>query len=279
MPDNENMPETLTANIARSASHSLIKAAEAAVTDGVIIPADREIVFGPLYSWWRLVCRTSELVLLAEERGFTSETGPLVRNVFNHTYAMQWLVDNGELAVYALLEVGDEVAEKLCKKMEDTGWVNAAKYRALRDEAGKAPRSDYSEAERAQIDRFKHELGNVHDLLDGYGSADLYPVYSHLSSLSHTSDLTAKLYLEWPVGTTTPQIRLRAPESGDAFVIHTALALLQTASIVSPLIEGDPMQKAIGQAAADLGLEGAQLLPERVVKAVKTNSRRGRRKR
>jgi hypothetical protein len=254
-----------SAERARLAAADLLKAADAAIVNGVRVPADKERVFGPVYSWWRLVCRTAEAVLLLTENGFTLEAAPMVRNILNHAYAINWLVDNGDAAVDALVARGDEEREKLCKKLEETGWPNAAEFRAALDQATAqqpAPPAR-TPAERAHHNKLKHELGNFYDMLDRYDVADVYPVYSHLSSLSHTTINTASAYVE-QMSDGTLQIRTEAADLGHADVIQLTLALLQTATVMSPLIDGDPLRPTIERALKDLGLENAQLLPVRV---------------
>jgi hypothetical protein len=85
MPTLANDQES--ADRARATASSLLEAADAVTANGVRVPADEVRVFGPVYSWWRLVCRTSEAVLLLTERGFTLEAAPMVRNILNHAYS------------------------------------------------------------------------------------------------------------------------------------------------------------------------------------------------
>ncbi|WP_406448699.1 DUF5677 domain-containing protein [Streptomyces sp. NBC_01622] len=253
-----------SADLARSTAADLLEAADAAIVHGVSVPVDKERVFGPVYSWWRLVCRTSEAVLLLTERGFTLEAAPIVRNILNHAYAINWLVDNGDLAVDALVARGDDEREKLCKKLEETGWSNAAEFRAVIDQAtAQQVPAVRTPAEQTLFNKLKHELGNFYDMLDRYDVGDIYPVYSHLSSLSHTTIATASAYVE-QMSDGSLQIRPEAADLGHADIIQLALALLQTATVVSPLIDGDPLRASIDQATADLGLENTQLLPVRV---------------
>ncbi|WP_415940333.1 DUF5677 domain-containing protein [Streptomyces sp. 039-1] len=254
-----------SADRARSTAASLLKAADAAIANGVRVPADKVRVFGPVYSWWRLVCRTSEAVLLLTERGFTLEAAPMVRNILNHAYAINWLVDNGDAAVDALVARGDEEREKLCRKLEETGWPNADEFRAAIDQAAAQQQAPpvRTLAEQTLHDKFKHELTNFYDMLDRYDVADVYPVYSHLSSLSHTTISTASAYVEQMIDGSL-QIRQEAADLGHADIIQLALALLQTATVMSPLIDGDPLRASIDEATPELGLENTQLLPARV---------------
>ncbi|MER7684853.1 DUF5677 domain-containing protein [Streptomyces sp. NPDC097610] len=253
------------ADLARATAASLLKAAEEAIATGVRVPADKKRVFGPAYSWWRLICRTAEAVLLLTKQGFTVEVAPMVRNILNHAYAIHWLVDNGDAAVDALVARGGDEREKLAKKLEETGWPAAAEFRAAMDQAAaqQAAPPARTPAEQALHDKLKHELKNFYDLLDRYDVAEIYPVYSHLSSLSHTTLSTASAYVE-QVADGSLQIRPNAVDLGHADIIQLAVALLQASTVVSPLIESDPLRPSIDQALADLGLQSTQLLPVRV---------------
>ncbi|MFC7980078.1 DUF5677 domain-containing protein [Streptomyces cinereoruber] len=263
MVNNEDVK--LTPESARVTAEYLIKAAKAAVGEGVRVPADKEFVFGPVFSWWRLVCRTSELVLSAVDSGFGAEVGPLVRNVLNHAYALNWLVDNGDPAMYALVRSGRENQRKMVEKVEKTNWPGAVELRAVYDRVKELPEPEWTQAEERRIVMLVHELGNFHDQLDRYGAVEVYPAYSHLSSLSHTSIETASLYLSHAEDGSRAELMLTSWLSPDTYVIQVTLSLLQTASVISPLIGGDPMRDAIEKATGDLGLEGIQLLPERTV--------------
>ncbi|MFJ5779493.1 hypothetical protein [Streptomyces sp. NPDC093094] len=131
----------------------------AAIAIGVRVPADKVRVFGPVYSRWRLVCRTFEAVLLLTERGFILEAAPMIRNILNHAYAFNWLVDNGNAALVALVARGDEERERLCRKLEATGWPNAAEFHAAIDQAvaQQSPPPVRTSAEQALRDKLKHE--------------------------------------------------------------------------------------------------------------------------
>jgi hypothetical protein len=111
--------------------------------------------------------------------------------------------------------------------------------------------------------KLQHENSNVYDMLDRYGSADVYPVYSHLSGMSHTSIETVSAYLEW-IDDGAPQLRQNAAEPGYAGVIQLAIALVQAAHAISPLMIGDPMRADIDQAVRDLGLQGVTLFRGRM---------------
>jgi hypothetical protein len=248
------------ADLAREVASRLLAAAEDAIADGVDVPVEYMKVFPAAYGWWRFICRSAEAVLLLSERGFTVEAAPVLRNVFNHAYALHWLVDNGDAAVDAIIAAGIDDAEGMCKKLEHTGWPIAAEYRRLLYER-KANLPAPVDGELLR--KLKHESGNVYDMLDRYGSAGVYPVYSHLSGLSHTSVETANAYLEW-LDDGTLQIRRDTADLGHAALTQLAIALLQAAHVMNPLLAGNPMRASIDQAITDLGLQGTALFHDRV---------------
>lgn len=251
------------AAVARDVAARLLVASKEAVADGAEVSAQYVGIFPTAYGWWRFICRSAEAALLLGTHGFTVEAAPVVRNVVNHAYALYWLVDNGPLAVDALIAKDREGAEKMCKNLEQAGWPAAAEYRRLLEERDAQHAPARSAADEELLRKLKHELGNVYDMLDRYASAEVYLVYSHLSGMSHTSIETANAYLEWTGGGTF-QIRDEAADPGPAATVQLAVALLQAASVMSPLLTGNPLQASIDAAAANLGLQGTALFHDRV---------------
>ncbi|WP_406097522.1 DUF5677 domain-containing protein [Kitasatospora purpeofusca] len=253
------------AAIARTVARNLLQAATDMLQNQALsVPQGTEKVFGMAYGWWRFACRSAELVLLGDENGFTVELAPVVRRIFNHVYAVNWLISNGELAFDAVVAYAGEEDDKLITKLESTGWPQAAKYRADRDQAlaTVGPPPVRTAVEENQLKQYRHEIKNFHDQLDRYGSVDLYPVYSHLSSYSHTTTATAGAYIvDLPDG--TQQLLQKAEVEGHAYVIHVAVLLLQGAEAISPLIDGDPLRASIDKARQDLGVVAVPLLPVR----------------
>ncbi|MGW5122989.1 DUF5677 domain-containing protein [Streptomyces sp. NPDC004069] len=250
-----------TAVRARTAAEDLLEAGDAAIADGLRAPRENyKMVIGS-YGWWRLVNRSSRAVLALIDQGFSApEVAPLIRNIFNHAYALNWLIDNGEDAVDAVAAEGIASNEKLYKKLKETGWAIADQFgNQLAQRTTEPARTP---TERTRHKQLRHEIQNVHDMLDRYGSADLYPVYSQLSSLCHTSTATAMAYLAQQ-DDGSAQIRPAAIDLGPAHVIQLAVALIQAGHVFSPLLEGDPLRPALSKAIAYLGLEGVQLLPTR----------------
>jgi Family of unknown function (DUF5677) len=255
--------DQVAAAVAREVAARLLAASREAVTGGADVYPQHVGIFPTAYGWWRFICRSAEAALLLGEHGFMVEAAPVVRNVVNHAYALHWLVDNGPLAVDALIAKDREGREKMCKNLEQASWPDAAEYRRLLEERNAQPAPARSDADEELLRKLKHELGNVYDMLDRYASAEVYLIYSHLSGMSHTSINTANAYLEWAGGGTF-QIRDEPADPGPAATVQLAVALLQAASVMSPLLGGNPLQAHIDEAAADLGLQGAALFHDRV---------------
>jgi hypothetical protein len=240
------------AGLSRAVAARLLAASKNAVADGVDVPASKTKIFAAAYSWWRFTCRSAEAVLLLGEHGFTIEASPIVRNVVNHAYALHWLADNGDPAVTALMANSLEEAEKLGKKLELSGWPGAAEYRGILEQRKTQVAAALDDTDPELHRKLKNEARNFYDMLDHYASAGVYPVYSYLSSMSHTSMETANAYLHW-LDDGTFQIRDTAGSNGDAAIIQIALSLLQATDVISRLIDGDPLRAAINSARADLG--------------------------
>lgn len=51
--------------------------------------------------------------------------------MINHAYALNWLGDNGDPAILALMAESNDEAEKLCRKLERFEWSAAAEYRPV----------------------------------------------------------------------------------------------------------------------------------------------------
>lgn len=254
-----------TEDLARAVARRLLDAADGAVGASVRVLEENRDVFLIAYGWFKTVCRTARLVLKATlpPDGYTIEVAPLVRNVFNFAFALHWLVDNGVPAAAAVEAKAGKERRKAIERMVETGWPNAAEaLERLNEYEAELPEPSRTEEEAKKHKDLMEELRNVLAMFKEYGSEDLYPVYSHLSGLSHPSLEVSYEYLEPQPGGNW-SIRSAPVGIGHAYLIQMAISLLQAAAVVSPLIDGDPMRAAIDRAVADLALEGESLLPLR----------------
>lgn len=254
--------------LARTVSARLLDAADAAVAQAITVSAEHANAFKTVYGWWRFTCGNARGVLdltrpKPDGRGFTIEVASMVRNVFTCAFYIHWAVDNGDLAHEALVVKGDESRAKLIGNLAKTGWAGADDYQ--RDLDAYMAAHLYRQRtpdEDEKLRKLKHEAGNTYDALDHYGQQDLYPVYMHLSELSHINLTVSDAYLERrPDGSYA--LRTEAASIGNAYVIHMAIALLQATDEVSALIQGDPLRADVDWARAELGVEGP-LQPTRV---------------
>ncbi|MFK0279889.1 DUF5677 domain-containing protein [Streptomyces sp. NPDC090499] len=206
-------------------------------------------LFAVLAGWWRFTNRTAEALIALYDAGFTVEAAPLMRNLVNHAYAINWLADNGEDGYKALVDESYESRRKLRNNLQALNWQ-------LPDtvDIGEAPDFGHTtEEEEKRHKRLRGELSNFENMVKAYGTPMMYPVYRNLSSFSHTTDLTAAAFASFD-----DEQRVTVYGNGR----HDRLAdfcwmpvpLLQAASVMSPLLKGNPMKKQISQACRDLGL-------------------------
>ncbi len=245
----------------------LLAAADDLIASDLSLPAENRRAVAAAYSWWQLVHRQVKAVLLLQGNGYVAgETAPLMRNIFNHAFAVHWLIDNGDDAVDALIRAGVSDREKMTNWLTDTGWPVAEAYKALAETHVAPP--DLDAAAHARVEGLVSELANVATMFDRYGAKGIYPVYKHLSGLSHTSMSTASLY--WAEHPETGEAQIRAVAAGtpgEGSGVHLLLALLQVDSAFSPLLVGDPLRSTIDRVLDDMGLTGLELLPERARQA------------
>lgn len=254
-------PDEKTAAQARVTASRLIEATDAVIARGLEVRVEDRRVFEGVYSWWRLVNRSSAAVLLLTENGFTSpEVAPLMRNILNHAYAIHWLVDNREPAIDAVISYGYGEQDRMAGWLERTGWEIAAQYRA--QITARDPEPTRTEGEHARHKKLVGEIKNVADLLMAYDLSDVYPVYAHLSGLSHTSIGTASAYLNRREDGSIEYLQV-ADSLGAAALIHLVVALIQAGLAVSPLLVGNPIGATLDNAISDLGMQDTQFLPAR----------------
>ncbi|MFD5634782.1 DUF5677 domain-containing protein [Streptomyces sp. NPDC127077] len=239
-----------TAKRVRAILPKLIAGANEAITVQSLASGEvSSSVFAVLAGWWRFTNRTAEALLALYDSGFTVEASPLMRNLVNHAYAVNWLADNGEDGYRALIDESYESRRKLRDNLQALKWQLPENV-----DIGEAPDFGFtSEEEKKRHRRLCGELSNFENMVKAYGSPMMYPVYRNLSSFSHTTDLTAAAFVS-----IDDEDQVTIYENGR----HDRLAdfcwmpvpLLQAASVMSPLLKGNPMKRQISEACRDLGL-------------------------
>ncbi|MER6739017.1 DUF5677 domain-containing protein [Streptomyces puniciscabiei] len=214
-------------------------------------------VFAVLVGWWRFTNRSAEALLSLYDAGFTVEAAPMLRNVIGHAYALNWLADNGEDAYKALIDESYGTRRKLLNDLQDVNWQLPENV-----DIGEAPDFGFStDEERKRHGRRVGELRNFNNMVKAYGTPMMYPVYRNLSSFAHTTDLTAAAFAEFD---DDQRVTVHEVARHDrlADICWLPVPLLQAASVMSPLLKGNPMKKQISEACRDLGLP-EDLVPRR----------------
>ncbi|MEU1273521.1 DUF5677 domain-containing protein [Streptomyces sp. NPDC005799] len=238
-----------TARRVRAILPKLIAGANQAIT--VQSLASTEVstsLFAVLAGWWRFTNRTAEALIALYDAGFTVEAAPLMRNLVNHAYAINWLADNGEDGYKALVDESYESRRKLRNNLQALNWQ-------LPDtvDIGEAPNFGHAtEEEERRHRRLRGELSNFETMVKAYGTPMMYPVYRNLSSFSHTTDLTAAAFVSFDEQRVTVYGNGRHDRLAD--FCWMPVPLLQAASVMSPLLKGNPMKKQISDACRDLGM-------------------------
>lgn len=205
-------------------------------------------VFSVLAGWWRFVNRTADAMLALYDQGFTVEATPLMRNLVGHAYAINWLADHDEAGYRALMAQSHTSRKKLLENIEQVGW------NLPEDVELEAPAFEFATPEEEkEHDRRVGELRNFQNMVTAYGSPMLYPVYRNLSAYAHTTDLTASAFVS-QVNENRVVLHETSREDRLADLCWMPVPLLQAASVMSPLLQGDPMRKLIREASRDLGL-------------------------
>jgi hypothetical protein len=243
-------PNEKTAKRVRAIVPKLIAGAEEALNVRSLASDEMpSSVFAVLVGWWRFTNRTAEALLNLYDAGFTVEAVPLMRNLVGHAYAINWMADNGEDGYKALLEESYGSRRKLLKDLRDAKWQLSESV-----DIGEAPDFGFaSEEEKKRHGRLVGELHNFNNMVTAYGTPIMYSLYRDLSAFSHTTDRTAAAFAEFDeehrvtVHDTSRHDRL-------ADFCWMPVPLLQAASVMSPLLKGNPMKKQIGEACRDLGL-------------------------
>ncbi|MQY15120.1 hypothetical protein SRB5_52980 [Streptomyces sp. RB5] len=215
-------------------------------------------VFPVLAGWWRFSNRTAAAMLSLYEDGYTVEAAPLMRNLIGHAYALNWLVDNGEAGYRALVHESYESRRRLRENMEKVNWHVPDDL-----DIGEPPDlTPLTDLERKRHGTLRGQLSNFDNMVQAYGTPDMYPVYRNLSSYSHTTDMTAAAFVKDVEGN---KVTVYESSHKDRLtdLCWMPVPLLQAALVMSPLIKGNPMRKLIREACRDLGLPD-DLLPKRV---------------
>jgi len=251
--------DAATAARARAAARALIDLGDRIAAQhkgGLAVETVHVAVAPAAWSWWRLITDSARIVLEMEERGYGVVAAPVMRNLINHTLALQWLVDGGETALKALDDYSDKQLLQLIEDAVANNWsVDEPTAEALRAAI----------AERAAdpaVAKFSKEIGSPKGLMKAYGAQALYVLYRLLCAYSHTTRATAQAYQHLD-GEHDPELRETPVDLGDGNVIWTAVCLIQAGRVMDTVLAGQPLTATLDEATTLMGLPEA-ILPGRV---------------
>ncbi|MEU8251848.1 DUF5677 domain-containing protein [Nonomuraea sp. NPDC048916] len=225
---------------------------------GIDVLTDHAAVFYVLFGWWRYISQSARAFWMLSDAKLAAEGAPLVRNIFDHSFSVQWLYDTGGDGLIAIGGAELEKRKKLLEDLQKNGWQAFSQMTLASLPPITVPQA--GDPEYARYVKLLGEFRNYADLVIAYGKADVYPVYRTLSSYAHATPQTAQLYVEeLPDG--SHGVRDTARSSGSyASIIHTTICLVQAADVISVCIKGDPLRKVLEKATKDLGLTAPEYL-------------------
>ncbi len=205
-------------------------------TGQLTINRDTRHLFTAVFGWWVGINRSSQLVALAHTHQLGHESGPNVRSIIQHTLILQWVLDEGDPALAALIEHGESNTRKLLEDLERADW----------------PIPPDSEQEKPVRRQSPHPLmgmiDNFADLCIAYDARKLYVAYRLLSGQIHPSPQGAMAYVD-----NDGMLSNHAARQTSGLLIQTAMCLIQAARSINPLLEEQPLSSSIEQAETHLG--------------------------
>jgi hypothetical protein len=207
-------------------------------TGELALTSETSHLFKAVLGWWTGINRSSQLVALAHVNQLAHESGPIVRSIIQHTLVLQWVLDEGDDALDALTEFGDNNTRKLLDDLARADWPIPAGVE--QDQPEKPERSH----------RLLGMIDNFADLCIAYDARKLYVVYCLLSAQIHPSPQGAMAYVD---DDGTPSNH--APKQTWGSLIQTAMCLIQTARAINPLLKEQPLTEVITRAESHLGAE------------------------
>ncbi|MEU5748225.1 DUF5677 domain-containing protein [Streptomyces sp. NPDC047726] len=239
-----------TAKRVRAILPKLIEGADQALTVQSLASSEvSTTIFAVLAGWWRFTNRTAEGLIALYDAGFTVEAAPMMRNLINHAFAINWLADTGEDGYKALVHESHESRRKLYNNLQALDWP-------LPDTVDIGETPDFGHTTQEEERRHKQlrgELSNFENMLKAYGTPMMYPVYRNLSAYSHTTEHTAAAFASFDE---EQRVTVHSNGQSDRLtdLCWMPIPLVQAASVMSPLLRGNPMKKLISEACHDLGL-------------------------
>ncbi|MBD3934827.1 hypothetical protein IF129_25105 [Streptomyces chumphonensis] len=256
----EFLHDEATAQRAREVIRKLIAVRDeiAASQSGIAFEGAHQAVAPHAWSWWMFITDSARIVLDEAEKGYGFVVAPVMRNLMNHATALQWLVEGGESALKAVDAYSDEQLIKLIDNVRRVGWEGADGpfEQTVRDAiAARDANPDLA------VTKLYNEIKNAETLLTAYGMPEGYVPYRHLSSYTHTSRETARLYLAAD-GQGGPALRDTPRDSGLNDVLWASVCLIQAGRVMDEILARHPFTQVLDEVSAHLGVP-QKLLPQR----------------
>jgi hypothetical protein len=195
-------------------------------------------VFPLAFGWFAAVVRNGQLVALAHKNGLRHECSANARLVMQHTVALQWVIEGGDLAVNAVEADGRRRAFDLVKELTDTEWPIPEGF--TMQPGARPPKSGTLEH---QFDNFK-AMCALYD-----GGPQMYVPYKVESANAHPSYVGAMAYIVPETG----EPSATAVTDTYAYLIDTTRCVIQAGHAFAPLLANTALAEAVHRAEAALG--------------------------
>jgi len=187
------------------------------------------------YGWWVWINRSAKLVELAIGQGLGHEATPNVRTILEHTVALLWVIDEGDVVVDAVEAAASVSRGKLYDKLVEAGW----------------PIPDGATRADAVTHPLRGIVTNFADLCIRYGALTLYVPYKLHSAHVHPSKDGDKAYLTESGELADHPVR----PSDDEHRVLLALCLLWATDGMNALLATGRLDVALQQATRILGTQ------------------------
>ena len=203
-------------------------------------------VFIVAYGWWAHTTRSSQAVLTLRRAGLEHEASPIIRNILQHSLALQWLIDIGDKAVDAIEEYSDNNVRLLSDTMGKANWPPVPGLNLA------------TPPKPATANPLVTKLKNFEELCVAYNAQQLYVPFRLMSAYAHPTAVGARAYLDERSGTISASV---VESTTNTLIIQTAMCLIQAGKAFNQLLVGSTMGNALSKADETLGMQVTQWTP------------------
>jgi Family of unknown function (DUF5677) len=231
-----------TADRARQVISRLVRLFDQIVNTSIRANSDTETLFPLAFGWWARITRTSEAVARLYAGGFGNESAPLVRNIMQHTLALQWLIEGGEPALEAVYDYQESSFGNLIESARQAKWEPPPGIRAPLPPAQK-------DALFNQIKYFERMCALYEKQAGG-----MYALFRILSAYSHPTYHSASAYYKYDPESEKATLTNRSVVPGYRYIIQCAISLIHAGVSINGLLSDDPLLTELEWAANYLGI-------------------------